>query len=209
MFPNQLGFLPRLNSTTIYYTPSIEDSFSDQAKKSFSDLVHELVAPNLVPSSISDIISPQGKTFQGEYLAAWNTPMGKASARIVSSENDSIVQTYIHFQFQTDIIVSQVLAKEIVPQYFVPTPQADFVCGTIETLQYCENFWTEADGVKIGVGTKQNGPPYQANDLSVFLCRFTPESDNYSWQSCAEEFAETGVQSPDPTQNQNFSHVSS
>lgn len=209
MSPNLFGFLPhrsspsqqsqQLNNVTIVPTasPSGQGDLSSQAKQALISLLPTIITPSFAPKSSSNITIFQGRTPKDESRASWKAQDGNESARFVSSVNgNQIIQLYILFDLNSNASVSTDLAKKTVSKFFLLTSKEPFSCKLLSSkANYCESFWEEPNGTKRGIGMHEYSPfSSGTNKTTVFFCQFMQESPSYSWKSCAEEFAETGVQ---------------
>jgi len=209
---NRLGWLPQNEvptGTSQQSKPDVNETNAPQSQelnpevaiKTLSDFIPPLITSSLAPSISSDItLVTGGFSNQNDFIAAWQAKAGKVDVKYsISSEGSSeekISSIHINLDSTQLDIISENLAEELTSQYFLSIPKSNFVCTSPDNnLNYCESFWQEEDGTKRGVGIKGNrNTSSESGAISVFFCQFTKESKNYSWKSCAEEFAETGVQ---------------
>lgn len=203
IFPNYLGWLPHKSEQSKQLASPTGGSSNaiisptDQDKQALTSFIPTVIASSYAPKSSSDIVLVQGKTAKDDFLAAWSIKDGKATVRFVSSKDGQIASIYVFLNYILNKPVSADLAKETVPQFFLPIPKEKFSCKPLSNdSNYCESFWEEDDGTKKGVGIQQIGASTSETDAvstTVFFCQFTKESSSYSQKSCSSEFAETGV----------------
>lgn len=170
---------------------------TEKDKQALVDFLPTILTPSFIPKSSSEITIFQGKSAKEESRASWESQDGKQSARFISSpDRNKIIQMYILFDYNSNASVSEDLARDTVSQFFLPVPKKPFSCKLLDNkANYCETFWIESDGTKIGIGMHEYSPFSSGiNKTTVFFCQFMQDSPSYSWKSCASEFAQTGVQ---------------
>ncbi|OGH13132.1 MAG: hypothetical protein A2687_00905 [Candidatus Levybacteria bacterium RIFCSPHIGHO2_01_FULL_38_26] len=194
----KIGFLPHMPYEESQQSSSDANLDPNRpATHPINNSIAEVVTLSYLPQSFDDVAITEGKAAEEDTLATWDTQYGKGTAGgSVASDGNQMAKLVIYLDYETDAPITADLAKEIVPQFFSPIPKAEFRCGILRNdLNYCESFWMEPDGTKRGSGLYEGNPfSTDPNKNSVFFCQFTKESDLYSWQSCASDFAETGIQ---------------
>jgi len=207
LFPDLFGFLPHKNSeqpeqnNNITTVPTItsavsfpQQALSQQAKETLLDFLPTILSPSLVPQSSSTITFKQNEGIRESFSTLWDTKEGTVSAIMVSSsDGTNISQMYLSFLKPQSQVPTVELAQTTTSQFFSIQPKGKWGCKPIyvNTMTFCENFWEEEDGERLGLGIIGVSP--QESNL-VFFCQHNKDSKLYSWKSCQNEFAETGVQ---------------
>src|SRR3989344_5896065 len=204
-FPNQLGWLPKKEVPTGTAQPKQYDNAIiaptaiptislEQAKQTFLDYLPTILDYSLLATSSSDINLREDKGISNSVSGTWDTKDGKAiTIFTVSPNGKEIIQLLIFFPYATTESISTKLAQLTIPKLFSITPKGKWACDTIpNTANYCENFWEEENGVRIGIVLKESLPLSETNKISISYCEHSQKRILYSWKSCISEFAKKG-----------------
>lgn len=205
-FPNQLSWLPhkadeisqnKEETRTRQSFPALSlSSPNDQAKQTLVQFLPTILESSLLATSASDITFIKEEKIDG-FTAFWDTKEN-GTLKVVftpSSSEESISSLNIALHKTHSEPPSKEVAQTIAPETFLVIPKGEWQCGSVPDSPrlYCENFWEEGNGTRRGVGLLGYHPDSTTKTSTIFFCQFTQESASYSWQSCAPEFAETGL----------------
>lgn len=200
LFPNQLGWLLHRQSqqsqqySNIAIPPAA--SLTQQAKETLITFLPSILNTSLLPKSSSDVNLREDNGIKQSVSGTWDTKDGKAITILTVSPNGKeISQLLIFFPYATTESASVEFAQSTIPKLFSITPKGKWACKAIPNIaNYCENFWEEQNGIRKGIAVKGSIPLSQAKKITISFCEHSQKSILYSWKSCAEEFAQTGVQ---------------
>jgi len=198
LFRDQLGFLPRRDVPTgtsqqPQQPSNVTLSPGEQAKQALINFLPTILNPSVLPKSDSDISLKQNEGLVESFSASWNVEEGTVSAILVlAPEYKNIVQSYLSLSQTENVSPSVELAQTTTSQFFLTQPKGKWGCKPIyiNTMTFCENFWEEESGERLGLGIIGVSP--EGSNL-VFFCQHNKNSKLYSWKSCEYEFAQTGV----------------
>ncbi len=179
---------PYINNTG-YRLPQPKQSLSpEDASKILTDSLVKILNSSMLPASTFYL--KQDNVMKETFQASWSAQQKQFSTNItVSSQNKNITNSYLSFLDNTDASLSATTVKDTVSPYFILNPKGTWKCTAIYGSIYCENFWQEADGSKRGIGAQS----IDSKQKVIFFCEYQKESSLYSWQSCTNTFANTGL----------------
>ena len=203
LLPDYLGFLPHRPYELLHKkeTTRVKQGFPivslvEPAKQTLMGYLPLILAPSFVPTSLANINLKEDNGTKQNVSGTWNTKDGKAITILTVSPNGrEIYQLLIFFPYSSALPISTEYAQSTTPKLFTITPKGKWACKTIpNTMNYCENFWEEQDGVRKGIALKESISLSPAKKITISFCEHSQESILYSWKSCTKEFAETGIQ---------------
>jgi len=209
MFPNQLGWLPhrpeesnQATDTTIPPAISSDISLLEPAKETLINALPNILISSLIPNSSQEIKTTNNKIPES-FNNTWTVNKTEASATlIVTPDGKSISQLHLSFQKDNSKPPSRETAPKLASEFFSVNPKGVWGCKPLNesktSIIYCENFWEEKDGTKIGIGVQglfTQGPALvnKSPEIFIFYCQRSKENKLYSWKSCDLQFSQTGV----------------
>lgn len=197
----------QVNNATIAPTASPIISMI-HVKETLMNYLSTVLIPSQIPHS-SDISFTQDEYNNHNFTLSWPTKTDRAIAVFdLSLDNFKINQFDISFASDTksDSVAPIDLTRKITSQFISLKPKGEWKCSKLKTSSdtYCENFWEEENGNKLGIGLLEN----IENDLNlqntlssgknsktfyISFCQRNRESKKYSWKSCNADFTEIGL----------------
>lgn len=200
LLPNYLGFLPQRDvpTGTSQQSNNVAISPTDQAKQTLTSFLPTVLTASFLPQSSSNIKFDQDKKLKDNFNAFWVTKEGIAAANFHTSDSKKISSLYFQFEIIKTASPSVELAKSTINQVFNIEPKGEWGCKpwVNNNRQFCENFWTESDNIKRGIGFVIMTTTASTRSRLIYsFCEHSKEEPiTYSWKSCRSEFAQTGVQ---------------